>query len=511
VRGASSMPADKRAAAIAGRIETAAADASFAPTALRIAENEGIAWIMAGDRPLMAVTAADARLEQVTRAELAVLALNSIRQAIEGYRLARGPDALKQSIRDTVVATVAFLAGLVVVFLLARWLHRAIERRIDWLARRVEPPPGSTDIRSLALPRAERIAAVLHQAVRLAAGLIALALLFEYLRYSLGRFPGTRYLANGLLGLVVGPLTTMWRSTMAQMPNLAFLAVLLVVFRIVLRLLRAIFDALQRDAVHLRGFEAEWAQPTYKIARFAVIAFGLVVAYPYLPGSQSAAFKGISLFVGVLLSLGSSSAVANLVAGYSLIYRRAFKVGDRVKIGGVVGEVTESRIQVTRLRSLKNEEIVIPNSVILGGEVVNYSALARTHGLILHTQVGIGYETPWRQVEAMLLEAASRTPGILRTRPPFVLQKALADFAVTYELNVYCDEVTAAVQIQTDLHRQILDVFNEYGVQIMTPAYESDPADPKVVPPAQWYAAPAVTPEGVTIASAAPAGGSRPR
>jgi small-conductance mechanosensitive channel len=306
----------------------------------------------------------------------------------------------------------------------------------------------------------------------------------------------------------------MWQSFVSELPNLAFLAVLLVVFRIVLRLLRAVFDALQRDAVHLRGFEAEWAQPTYKIVRFALIAFGLVVAYPYLPGSESAAFKGVSLFVGVLLSLGSSSAIANLVAGYSLIYRRAFKVGDRVKIGDVIGEVTESRIQVTRLRSLKNEEVVIPNSVILGGEVVNYSALARTHGLILHTQVGIGYETAWRQVEAMLLEAADRTPGIVRTRPPFVLQKGLGDFAVTYELNVYCDDAAAAVQIYTNLHRRILDVFNEYGVQIMTPAYEGDPEQPKVVAPSDWYAAPAVAPDrGVAVTAAAnpSAGAVRPR
>jgi small-conductance mechanosensitive channel len=510
VRGASSLPAEKRAADISRRIEAAAADPSIDASALRVADSEGIAWIVAAKQPLLAVTEADARLEQLARDELALVNLTRIRQAVHDYRQARSPDALKRSLRDTAGATLAFLASLGIVFLLARWLHRIVNRRLDWLARQVEAPAGASDIRTIALPRAERIAAALHQAVRLVAGLLALALLFEFLRYTLGRFPGTRHLSNGLLGLVLGPISTMWQSFVSQLPNLAFLAVLLVVFRVVLRLLRAVFDALQRDAVHVHGFEAEWAQPTYKIVRFALIAFGLVVAYPYLPGSESAAFKGVSLFVGVLLSLGSSSAIANLVAGYSLIYRRAFKVGDRVKIGDVIGEVTESRIQVTRLRSLKNEEVVIPNSVILGGEVVNYSALARSHGLILHTQVGIGYETPWRQVEAMLLEAAARTPNIVRTRPPFVLQKALGDFAVTYELNVYCDDAAAAVHIYTNLHRQILDVFNEYGVQIMTPAYEGDPEQPKVVPPAHWYAAPAVMPDrGVAAVVGDPsAGGS---
>ena len=145
-----------------------------------------------------------------------------------------------------------------------------------------------------------------------------------------------------------------------------------------------------------------------------------------------------------------------------LIYRRAFKVGDRVKIGDVMGDVTESRIQVTRLRTVKNEEVVIPNSQILAAQVINYSALARTQGLILHTEVGIGYETPWRQVEAMLLMAAERTPGILCSPAPFVLQRALADFAVNYELNVYCEDAVRMLDVYTDLHRQILDVFNEY-------------------------------------------------
>jgi small-conductance mechanosensitive channel len=170
-------------------------------------------------------------------------------------------------------------------------------------------------------------------------------------------------------------------------------------------------------------------------------------------------------------------------------------VGDRVKIGDAVGDVIEMRLQVTHLRSLKNEEITIPNSQILAGDVVNYSSLATTHGLILHTEVGIGYETPWRQVEAMLLEAAGRTSGLSSERHPFVLQKRLGDFAVTYELNVYCTTPDQMTRLYTALHGNILDVFNEYGVQIMTPAYEGDPEVPKVVAPKDWYAAPATAPE----------------
>jgi small-conductance mechanosensitive channel len=175
-----------------------------------------------------------------------------------------------------------------------------------------------------------------------------------------------------------------------------------------------------------------------------------------------------------------------------MTYRRAFRIGDRIKVGNVAGEVIEMRLQVTHLRSPKNEELIIPNSQILNGEVLNYSSLAQSRGLILHTEVGIGYETPWRQVEAMLLLAAERTDGLSRQPSPFVLEKALGDFAVTYELNVYADNATAMPLLYAALHRNILDVFNEYGVQIMTPAYEGDPAEPKVVKPESWYTAPAV-------------------
>jgi small-conductance mechanosensitive channel len=182
--------------------------------------------------------------------------------------------------------------------------------------------------------------------------------------------------------------------------------------------------------VKLGKFDREWSWPTYRIVRLLFIALVLAVAYPSIPGSSSEAFRGISIFLGVVFSLGASGVIGNVIAGYSMIYRRTFKVGDRVKIGAVVGDVTEMRLQVTHLRSPKNEEVVVPNSQILGSEVVNYSSYARQGQLILHATVGIGYEVPWRQVEAMLLLAAGRTEGLLREPPPFVHQKALGDFAI---------------------------------------------------------------------------------
>jgi len=320
--------------------------------------------------------------------------------------------------------------------------------------------------------------------------------LYFYLDFVLLLFPWTRALGQNLFAVVLRPLTTLGQGMVRYLPDLVFLLVLALVTRWMLRLMRLFFRRVGDRTITLAGFDPEWALPTERILRLLLIAFALVIAYPYIPGSDSEAFKGISLMLGLVFSLGSSSVISNMVAGQSLAFRRAFKVGDRVKIGEHVGEVTEIRLLTSFLRSPKNEQIVIPNSNILNSDVVNYTTLAREAGLILHTVVGIGYETPWRQVEAMLLEAAARTPGLLRDPAPFVLQKTLGTFAVDYEINAYCDDTRGLLLLYTALHRNILDVFNEFGVQIMTPAYEGDTEQPKVVSRENWYLAPAGAPAG---------------
>ena len=261
--------------------------------------------------------------------------------------------------------------------------------------------------------------------------------------------------------------------------------------RYLLKFVKLFFVGVEKGTITFANFDPDWAGPTYRIIRLLVVAFAVVVAYPYIPGSRSAAFQGVSIFIGVIFSLGSSSLIANLIAGYSMTYRRTFRVGDRIQVGDVTGDVTESGLMVTRIRTVKNEEVVVPNSTILSNHIVNYSTLAKQAGLILHTTVGIGYETPWRQVEAMLIMAAERIPGLRKEPPPFVRQKNLGDFCVTYEINAHCDDPQAMDRLYTDLHRNILDLFNEFGVQIMTPAYEGDPQQPKLVPKEQWFAAPA--------------------
>ena len=318
-----------------------------------------------------------------------------------------------------------------------------------------------------------------------------LVVIYFYLNLALGLYPWTRRFAQLLFTLTVDPLQVIGRGFVTALPSIFFLVILFFITRYILKLTRLFFLGIDRGSIRLEKFDRAWGMPTYNIIRLMIIAFALVVAYPYIPGSNSDAFKGVSIFLGVIFSLGSTSVFANVVAGYTIIYRRGFKIGDRIRIDDIIGEVIERSILATRLRSLKNEEIIIPNSTVLNSSIINFSTQAQTNGLILHTTVGIGYEVPWRQVEAMLLLAAERTKNI-RTEPkPFVLQQSLGDFAITYELNIYCDDARMMMELYSELHRNILDVFNEYGVQIMTPNYVQDTPQPKTVPKDQWYISPA--------------------
>jgi len=346
----------------------------------------------------------------------------------------------------------------------------------------------------IATVKRKTVSALVYPAILSGLALILVSIIVLtvlYLRYAFALFPWTYGVAVNIDQWFFAPITVLWSGFVAKMPNLIFLAVLALVVRYALRLVYLFFVAIGEGKLEFKDFDPSWSEPTYKLVRVAIIAFALIVAYPYIPGSSSEAFKGVSIFFGVVFSLGSTSTISNLLAGYMMIYRRAFREGDVVKIAGLLGYVSRVRLQVTHLRNAKNEEIVIPNSTILAGEVINYSSLAKSDGLILHTTVGIGYETPWRQVEAMLIEAAERTEGIRKDSKPFVLQTALGDFAVTYEINVYCEEPRRMLRIYSALHGNILDVFNEYGIQIMTPAYEGDPDEPKIVPRDKWHTPPA--------------------
>ena len=246
--------------------------------------------------------------------------------------------------------------------------------------------------------------------------------------------------------------------------------------------MRVIFENIELGLIKIKGFEAGWVWPTYRIAKVAVIIFAVIFAYPHIPGSGTTAFQGITIFLGVILSFGSSSVISNLLAGLFVIYRRSVNVGDMILVDGQVGAVESITVLETLLRSVKNELISIPNSQLLGSKVVNYTRRGDTEGILVHTSVGIGYEEPQSRVEAMLLEAAGRTGGLKTEPPPFVLRRQLADYAVVYEVNAFPDEIDALPRLESDLHANILDVFNENRVQIMTPSYMADPEIPKIAP-----------------------------
>ena len=486
VRGVTAFPAAERAAAIAVRIRALAGDDNIPASDLRLVESEHSTDIVAGNTIIMGVFDADAIAEApgLTRPVLARVYLAKISSAVQQYRAERTPEQLGHSALLAGVWTVLLVLALLLMAFSLRWMVARIERRYHAAINQIESETFS-------LIRAGSIWIAVRFTVRLLILSAALAIFYAYLHIVLNYFPWTRWLSTHLRALTVGPLLALASEVAAAIPSLLVVFVIVVAARYVISLAHLFFSAIENGTIKVSAFEVDWSKPTFNIVRILIIAFAAMIAYPYIPGSQSAAFKGITIFIGVLFSLGSSSLLANVIAGYTMTYRRAFHVGDRIKVGDLTGDVTEVGLMVTHLRSIKNEELIVPNSLILNSNIVNYTSLARERGLVLHTAVGIGYETPWRQVEAMLLLAAERTPGLLREPAPFILQQSLGDYAVNYELNVYCDKPAEMFRLYTELHRSVLDVFNEYNVQIMTPSYIADPAEPKVVPREHWFEKPA--------------------
>jgi small-conductance mechanosensitive channel len=286
-------------------------------------------------------------------------------------------------------------------------------------------------------------------------------------------FPFTRGWADYLFGLVWSPFRKILLSLWHYLPNLVAVLVIIFVFRYLLRFIKYLFTEVASERLKIAGFYPDWAMPTFQIVRIFLMAFALVMIFPYLPGKNTPAFQGISIFVGVLVSLGSSSAIANAVAGLVITYMRPFKVGDRIKIGDVTGDVIEKTILVTRLKTIKNEEVTIPNLTILQGNTVNYSVFSKKEGLIIHTTVTMGYENAWQDVHQALIDAALMTDHVLATPAPFVLQSSLDDFYVTYQINAYTDEANRQAIIYSNLHQNIQDVFNARGLEGVSPHYRA--------------------------------------
>jgi small-conductance mechanosensitive channel len=479
VRGISSYPAQQRANTISRRIKKVAADKTISPDSVKIINAPDHLMIYAGKEFIMNVYTADAELERVSQTALANLFRDKTAEAIDLHRDQRSrPALIKKSIYafGALILYISLLIGILWLILKIKiWLQIVIKSKVDSLENKSFNLIGSMQIWS-----------VYNTIFRILKFLIITILTIISLEYVFGLFPWTNNIVLTSLNLIMDPLTTLGKGIISYIPSLFFLLVIFFVTRYLLKLIRLLFSGINNGVIEIRDFSPEWSIPTFRIIRIFIIAFSIIIAYPYIPGSSSAAFKGVSVFLGLLISLGSSSLIGNIISGYSMTYRKAFRKGDCIKFNDITGFVEEQKLMVTRLRSHKNEEIIIPNSILQNSNIINYTSKAKEKGLILHTIVGIGYETPWRQVDSMLKLAADRTKGFLKQPPPFVLKKSLGDFAVNYEINAYCDDVANMNRHYSELHQNILDVFNENDVQIMTPAYEGDPAEPKIVPRDKW-------------------------
>ena len=369
---------------------------------------------------------------------------------------------------DDVIFSLIFLVFLIFTMRLARrLLNRLIRKLESWRGTKIPP----IRVQSFELISADRLTDTLKWAVQKTKIVVYLILLYIFIPVFFSYFPRTRYYVLGYLDYFIAPFRAIFQGILDFIPNLIFIAITIYVVRYVLRLLRLFFSEIENGRITFKGFHKDWAAPTFKLSKFLLIVFTIVLISPYMPGFGSPAFQGISIFFGILLSLGSTAAIANIVAGAALTYMRPFKVGDRVKIADTVGDVVEKTLLITRVQTIKNVEVTIPNSMVLGSHMINFSVLAQESKLIIHTSVTIGYDVPWRMVHELLIGAAKDTKGVVQEPPPFVLQTALNDFSVAYELNAYTADAQHLMGIQSELHQNIQDRFNEAGVEIMSPTY----------------------------------------
>ncbi|MDR1341727.1 MAG: mechanosensitive ion channel family protein [Prevotellaceae bacterium] len=299
-------------------------------------------------------------------------------------------------------------------------------------------------------------------------------------------FPATRWLSDTLIGYITAPLKKIFSAVWDYLPNVFYIAIIVVLFRLIARALRIIANKVGTGSLAIKGFQPEWAAPTYGILRVMVVAFALIFIFPFLPNSDSDIFRGVSVFLGLLLSLGSTSIISNIISGLVITYMNPFKEGDRIKMGEHVGDVVEKTALVTRLRTSKNELITIPNSIIMTAQTVNYSNSARDYGLILHVQVAMGYEVPWRRVHELLIEAGAKTEYVLQEPKPFVLQTALDDFYVQYQINVYTAEACKMLNIYSSLYANVQDIFHREGVEMVMPHIASVRDASKVSMPEEY-------------------------
>jgi small-conductance mechanosensitive channel len=424
-----------------------------------------------------------------TATERAVAALQLV---INETRESRDHALLLRELFNSVIGT----AALIGVIALVLFVRRALSRRLVRLAERAADVTrvGGTQVLTTdrLLPFAKRLLAV-------AAWVVVIVSIYRWVSYVLSQFPYTRPWGESLSSFFVNAGITLIDGIVGALPGLAIAIIILLMARAVIGMMNPFFDRVSRVESTFNWLDRDTAQPTKRLFGLGVWLFALAMAYPYLPGSQSQAFQGISVLLGLMVTFGGSNLFGQGASGLILMYSRTLRVGEYVRVDDHEGTVTELGSFTTRVRTGLGEELTLPNSLVLGTVVKNYSRTVKGQGYIVDTTVTIGYDTPWRQVEAMLVEAAHRTPGILDDPAPRVFQTALSDFYPEYRLvcQAVPREPRPRAAVLATLHANIQDVFNEYGVQIMSPHYLGDPQDAKVVPKENWHAAPAKPQDGL--------------
>ena len=434
------------------------------PDSVSIDHSDIVSDLMYGNKVLLSLTDQDALWEGVSRDSLAkerrqnvITKLHEMKAEHSVWRMAK-----------RILYFLLVIVGQYLLFRLTNWLFRKLKVRILRLK--------DTKIKPVSIQGYE-----LLDAQKQANLLVFLAGIGRYILMGIQLvitvplifiiFPQTEGLAYRLLGYIWNPIRNIFVDIIDYIPNLFTIVVIWYAVRYLVRLVLYLAREIEAGRLKFNGFYPDWAMPTFHIVRFLLYAFMIAMIYPYLPGSQSGVFQGISVFVGLIVSLGSSTVIGNIIAGLVITYMRPFKMGDRIKLNDTTGDIIEKTPLVTRIRTPKNEVVTVPNSFIMSSHTVNYSTSAREYGLIIHSEVSIGYDVPWRQVNQILIDAALNTPGVVDDPRPFVLETSLSDWYPVYQINAYIKEAHKMAQIYSDLHQTIQDKFNEAGIEIMSPHY----------------------------------------
>ncbi len=459
-----SFTPQERAKILIDKIRAITYHAEFQKDSLKINTASATIAITYIGQPLFAVDTTDALWMKTSRLRLAIDYRNRIAAAVTGNEAAT---SWITYLKETALAILVILVLTFLIFLVNRFYKK--------LRLYIKQQSGKR-IKGILIKDYELFNAGMQIDV-----LLFLANVFRWLLIGLlvylalpllfGIFPWTKGIANTLLGYFLNPAKRIVLAFWHYLPNLFTIIVIVTVFRYFLKGISYLKDEIEKGHLKIPNFYPDWAAPTYHIIRVLVLAFMVIVIFPYLPGSDSLAFKGVSVFLGVLFTFGSAGPLGNLVSGLVLTYMRSFKIGDRVSINDVIGDIIEETLLVIRIKTIKNEIISIPNSAVLSSPTINYSSEIAQDGLVLNTKITMGYDTPWRQVHQLLIDAALATVNIQQIPSPYVLQTSLDDYYVSYQINAYTKEAGQQDLIYSRLYENIQDNFNKAGLELLSPHY----------------------------------------